>query len=100
MVDAFVEGAEVTEEEILDREFIELFNPYQKRKILLTPIGGNGFILGRGSKQFTPEVIKRVGRENIMVAGTRDKINSWWSLSSKILMHCLWSMKPTMSFHG
>jgi len=41
----------------------------------VTPIGGNGFIFGRGSKQFTPEVIKRVKMENIMVAGTRDKVN-------------------------
>lgn len=41
----------------------------------MTPIGGNGFILGRGSKQFTPEVIKQVDRENIMVVATMDKIN-------------------------
>ena len=63
-------GADLNEKGI-----IELFDTYEKRKILLTPINGSGFILGRGSQQFTSEVIKRVGRENIMVAGTRDKVN-------------------------
>ena len=63
-------GTDLNEKSILD-----LFDTYAKRKMLLTPIGGNGFILGRGSKQFTPKVIKRVGRQNIVVAGTRDKVN-------------------------
>lgn len=63
-------GIDVNEKGILD-----LFNQYEKRKIVLTPIGGNGFILGRGSKQFTPDVIKQVGKENIIVVATRDKIS-------------------------
>jgi predicted polyphosphate/ATP-dependent NAD kinase len=53
---------------------LELFKRYEKRKIIITPIGGNGFIFGRGSKQFTPEVINQVGKENIIVAGTKDKL--------------------------
>ncbi|MBE9544873.1 MAG: ATP-NAD kinase family protein [Proteobacteria bacterium] len=73
-VDAVFEGRLVGTD-LNEKGILELFDTYEKRKILLTPIGGNGFIFGRGSKQFTPEVIKRVKRENIMVAGTRDKVN-------------------------
>ena len=58
-----------------EKGILRLLERYEKRKIIVTPIGGNGFIFGRGSKQFTPEVIKRVGRENIVVVGTRDKLN-------------------------
>jgi len=64
-------GTDVNEEDILN-----LFESYERRKIIVTPIGGNGFIFGRGSKQFTPEVITLVGRENIIVVGTKDKLNS------------------------
>ena len=58
-----------------EKGILGLFERYGKRKIFVTPIGGNGFIFGRGSKQFTPEVMKRVGRENIVVVGTRDKLS-------------------------
>jgi predicted polyphosphate/ATP-dependent NAD kinase len=73
-IDAVFDG-NLVGTDLNEKGILELFDTYEKRKILLTPIGGNGFILGRGSKQFTPEVIKRVGRENIMVVSTRDKIN-------------------------
>ena len=63
-------GTDLNEKGILD-----LLERYEKRKIIVTPIGGNGFIFGRGSKQFTPEVIRQVGRKNIIVVGTRDKVS-------------------------
>ena len=73
-VDAIFDG-ELAGTDLNEKGILKLLDKYQKRKIILTPIGGNGFILGRGSKQFTPEVIKQVHRENIIVVGTRDKLN-------------------------
>lgn len=64
-------GTDLNEEDILD-----LMEKYEKREIIITPIGGNGFIFGRGNKQFTPEVIKRVGRENITIVSDREKVNN------------------------
>ena len=68
-------GGELVGTDLNEKGILGLFERYGKRKIIVTPIGGNGFIFGRGSKQFTPEVIKRVGRENIVVVGTRDKLS-------------------------
>lgn len=67
-------------EDVNERKIFALFERYQERSIIVTPIGGNGFIFGRGSKQFTPEVIRGVGRENILVAASGDKIRSLDSL--------------------
>jgi predicted polyphosphate/ATP-dependent NAD kinase len=71
-IDAVFGGALVGTD-LNEKGILNLLEGYEKRRIIVTPIGGNGFIFGRGSKQFTPEVIRQVGRENIMVVGTRDK---------------------------
>ena len=58
-----------------EHAMLQLFERYESRKIIVTPIGGNGFIFGRGNKQFTPEVIKHVGGGNIIVVGTSGKLS-------------------------
>ncbi len=72
-VDAIFQG-KLVGQDLNEQAMLQLFEQYIKRKIIITPIGGNGFIFGRGNKQFTPEVIKRVGSENILVVGTSDKL--------------------------
>lgn len=74
-VDAVKDGKLVAED-CGERELLELIarEPEGNVRIVVTPIGGQGFLFGRGNQQFSPEVLKRVGKENILVAAVPGKL--------------------------
>ncbi len=66
-----VVGTDLNEEGLL-----QLLKTHKKAKIILSPIGAQGFILGRGNLQLSPPVIKKIGLDNIIVVSTPSKIAS------------------------
>lgn len=73
-VDAVYNGRLVGKD-LDEKSLLKLIDMYGKAKIVVTPIGGQGFIFGRGNQQISPEVIKKVGdKRNIIVVATWGKI--------------------------
>ena len=42
--------------------------------LLLSPMGGQGFLIGRGNLQLSPEVLRRIGHGNILGVATPSKL--------------------------
>lgn len=61
-------------EDLNEQQILTLLKKYPKAKILLSPIGAQGFILGRGNLQLSPTVINRIGIDNIIVVSTPSKL--------------------------
>jgi len=72
-VDAVLAGSRIGAD-LNEQQILELCAKYERRKIIVTPLGGNGFVLGRGNRQFSPRVLRTVGKDNLLVVATRPKV--------------------------
>jgi len=70
-----VAGGNLVAADVNESQLLELLEG-RKAKIIVTPIGGIGAIIGRGNQQISPKVIKKVGKEHIIVVSTTGKIHS------------------------
>ncbi len=43
-------------------------------KIIISPIGRQGFIFGRGNLQFTPKILKKITSKNLIIIATKYKL--------------------------
>ncbi|WP_394175996.1 ATP-NAD kinase family protein [Thalassotalea litorea] len=51
-------------------------NAGQTVKLVITAIGGQGHILGRGNQQLSPRVVRAIGKEHIYIVATKRKLQA------------------------
>ncbi|MFO8132394.1 MAG: ATP-NAD kinase family protein [Thermoplasmatota archaeon] len=48
--------------------------------VIVSPLGGHGFLFGRGNEQISPAVLRRVGPDNVIVISAAEKLSGLQSL--------------------
>ncbi len=57
-----------------ERDLLRILEEVGKAKIIISPIGAQGFVLGRGSQQISPKVLRKAGPENLIIVATPHKL--------------------------
>jgi predicted polyphosphate/ATP-dependent NAD kinase len=73
-VDIYKEGKVILD--VDEKKILEEIDDWHSTWIILSPIGHQGILLGRGNQQISPKIIKLVGKDRIIVAATKNKLQS------------------------
>ena len=58
-----------------EQELIQILSSHQGEKLLLlSPMGGQGFLIGRGNLQLSPEVLRIIGIDCVLGVATPAKL--------------------------
>ena len=71
-VDLYKKGKLV--KDVNEAKLLSLIKNWRNTWIILSPIGRQGILLGRGNQQISPDIIRHVGKEKIIVGATRSKL--------------------------
>ncbi len=69
-----ISNKRIVKNDVTKNEIINTISNYNKVIIIITPIGGQGYIFGRGNQQISSTIIMKVGKENIFIVATKSKI--------------------------
>jgi predicted polyphosphate/ATP-dependent NAD kinase len=57
-----------------ESDLLDMLAEDRKSSIVVSPIGAQGFFLGRGNQQISPSVLRIVGRDRVLVVSTPTKL--------------------------
>jgi predicted polyphosphate/ATP-dependent NAD kinase len=72
-----VKGGELLLSDANEELLLQLLSNIEgSTRIIVTAIGGQGHLFGRGNQQFSPAVLRAVGLENIDIVAAKSKISA------------------------
>jgi len=71
-----IKGKQLVASDVNEQQILALLEAHEQVCLIITIIGGQGHVFGRGNQQISPEVIRRIGMENIVIISTPEKIHS------------------------
>lgn len=74
-VDA-VRGGEIVGRDLNEDGLLRLLEDHPEAELVVSPIGAQGFVLGRGNLQLSPAVLRKIGPSHLTVVATPAKLRA------------------------
>lgn len=81
-VDLYIAGTMYND--VNESKILSLVSDFSKAWIIVSPIGHQGMLFGRGNQQISPEIIRRVGKDHILVIATPSKLRGLSNRTLKV----------------
>ncbi|MAD74751.1 MAG: ATP-NAD kinase [Rheinheimera sp.] len=91
-----IENGKLLASDVTATEVLELVAEHPS-KLVITLIGGQGHVFGRGNQQLSPAVIRAIGRENIILLATKTKLQQ---LNGRPLLSDTGDQRLDKALHG
>lgn len=59
-----------------ERDILEILNKKSEAYVVVSPLGSQSTLFGRGNQQISPEVIRKIGKDNIIIVSLPGKLKS------------------------
>jgi predicted polyphosphate/ATP-dependent NAD kinase len=66
---------ETIHNDVNEEAILNLVDDFEKAWIVVSPIGHQGMLFGRGNQQISPKIIELIGKDRILVISTPSKLN-------------------------
>lgn len=62
--------------DLSEQQLLKLLSEHPNVRLIITLIGGQGHVFGRGNQQISPHIIRHLGMQNIDIISTAEKLQS------------------------
>lgn len=74
-VDAVCNGERIAAD-LTDQQMLMLLQQYPATRAIVSVMGGQGHIFGRGNQQFSPALLRQLGKQNVLLVSSKSKITA------------------------
>lgn len=69
-----IKNKELVQKDVTEKEIIEIIKG-QEARLVVTPMGGQGYLFGRGNQQLSADVLREVEKDNIIIVASTGKLD-------------------------
>ncbi|MGX7109229.1 ATP-NAD kinase family protein [Facklamia miroungae] len=70
-----IRNKQIVKKDVYEQEILDIIGD-QPAKLVVTPMGGQGYLFGRGNHQLSDKVLSKLDKEDIIIVATPGKLNT------------------------